>query len=333
MNNGPWRITFDTNPDTCNLHCIMCEEHSRFRKDPIKNIRMMDPDIIEEVISSAAGYGLKEIIPSTMGEPLLYPHFDVFIDLAKKYNLKINLTTNGTFPILGVREWDHKILPFASDIKISINGVSKEVNEGIMEGVDHDRIISNIRELITIRDEIRKAGINHTTVSLQVTFMKRNLHELKGLLELAIDLKIDRLKGHHLWITWPELEEESLTKDKQSREEWNKTVKQLNNYAKDRITLVNISELSIDNIDTKLPDDYVCPFAGKEAWIAWDGTFNVCCAPDSLRKQFGHFGNVTEQSFMDLWWSKKYQDFVKVAGKTKICKRCNMRIPPSGGGK
>jgi hypothetical protein len=26
---GPWRITFDTNPDTCNLRCVMCEEHSR----------------------------------------------------------------------------------------------------------------------------------------------------------------------------------------------------------------------------------------------------------------------------------------------------------------
>ena len=25
---GPWRITFDTNPDDCNLHCIMCEDHS-----------------------------------------------------------------------------------------------------------------------------------------------------------------------------------------------------------------------------------------------------------------------------------------------------------------
>ena len=22
---GPWRITFDTNPDDCNLHCIMCQ--------------------------------------------------------------------------------------------------------------------------------------------------------------------------------------------------------------------------------------------------------------------------------------------------------------------
>ena len=27
---GPWRITFDTNPDDCNLHCIMCEDHSPY---------------------------------------------------------------------------------------------------------------------------------------------------------------------------------------------------------------------------------------------------------------------------------------------------------------
>ena len=332
MNDGPWRITFDTNPDTCNIHCIMCEEHSRLRKEPITDIRMMDPEIITKVISSASENGLKEIIPSTMGEPLLYPHFDRFIELARKYDLKINLTTNGTFPVIGVREWGHKILPFASDIKISINGASKDVNEGIMEGVDHDTILSNIKELIRIRDEIRKSGINHPTVSFQVTLMQRNIDDLKNLLELAIDLDVDRLKGHHLWITWPELETESLTSDKQSREKWNKVAKELKDIARNKIQLANISELTIDDIDSKLPDDYVCPFAGKEAWIAWDGTFNVCCAPDNLRKQFGHFGNVTEEPFMDLWRSKKYQDFVKVAGMTEVCKRCNMRIPPSGGG-
>lgn len=28
----PWRITFDTNPDDCNLRCMMCEEHSIYSK-------------------------------------------------------------------------------------------------------------------------------------------------------------------------------------------------------------------------------------------------------------------------------------------------------------
>ncbi len=331
MTDGPWRITFDTNPDTCNIHCIMCEEHSRFRNEPIMDIRMMDPDIITEVILSASDHGLKEIIPSTMGEPLLYPHFDRFIELAREFDLKINLTTNGTFPIIRVEEWGQKILPIASDVKVSINGASKEVNESIMEGVDHENLINNIRDLIRIRDEVIEAGTNHPTISFQVTLMKRNLQDLKNLLNLAINLNIDRLKGHHLWITWPELEEESLTRDVQSRMEWNKVVDDLMRISKGQIELANISEVSIDDIDSQLPDDYICPFASKEAWIAWDGTFNVCCAPDNLRKQFGQFGNVTEESFMVLWGAKKYQDFVKVAGRTEMCKRCNMRIPPDGG--
>lgn len=32
QNPAPWRITFDTNPDDCNLSCIMCEEHSIYSK-------------------------------------------------------------------------------------------------------------------------------------------------------------------------------------------------------------------------------------------------------------------------------------------------------------
>ena len=80
--NGPWRLTFDTNPDTCNLHCVMCEEHSphsalsRKRKEEGRTHRLMPIDLIERVIADTAPHGLREIIPSTMGEPLLYKHFE-----------------------------------------------------------------------------------------------------------------------------------------------------------------------------------------------------------------------------------------------------------------
>ena len=67
MLKGPWRITFDTNPDQCNIHCIMCEEHSKHNLSKGDMNRIMDFHIIEDVIEDAVGYGLKEIIPSTMG--------------------------------------------------------------------------------------------------------------------------------------------------------------------------------------------------------------------------------------------------------------------------
>jgi glycosyltransferase involved in cell wall biosynthesis len=104
---GPWRITFDTNPDTCNLRCVMCEEHSPHsplqirRKAAGQPRRLMPIELLRKVVEDAAPNGLREIIPSTMGEPLLYDHFEEIIAICRQHGVKLNLTTNGTFPRLG----------------------------------------------------------------------------------------------------------------------------------------------------------------------------------------------------------------------------------------
>ncbi len=91
---GPWRVTFDTNPDDCNLKCIMCEEHSIYspcqtnRKEAGLPRRRMDIDLIRKVLENSKGTGLKEIIPSTMGEPLLYRHFEEILQLCHDYQVK-----------------------------------------------------------------------------------------------------------------------------------------------------------------------------------------------------------------------------------------------------
>jgi len=43
-----------------------------------------------------------------MGEPLLFPWFDDILESCRKYNLALNLTTNGTFPGLGAEGWGWK---------------------------------------------------------------------------------------------------------------------------------------------------------------------------------------------------------------------------------
>ena len=129
---GPWRITFDTNPDDCNLHCIMCEDHSPYSSTQPDRLsaglpkRRMDIDLIRRVLADSVGTPLGEIIPSAMGEPLLYRDFDEILDLCAQYGVKLNLTTNGTFPRRGARGWAERIVPVTSDVKVSWNATVDE---------------------------------------------------------------------------------------------------------------------------------------------------------------------------------------------------------------
>mgnify|MGYP001333895342 CR=1 FL=1 len=89
MSPGPWRVTFLTNPDDCNLHCLMCDGHSDLarlasggRAGPP---RRMDLGLPLRVLEERRGTGLAEIIPSTMGEPLLWPDLDGLLDLCARH--------------------------------------------------------------------------------------------------------------------------------------------------------------------------------------------------------------------------------------------------------
>jgi glycosyltransferase involved in cell wall biosynthesis len=102
-----WRVTIDTNPEDCNLKCVMCEEHSPysdfiptlFKETGVKR-RRMKFETVEDIFLQAEKLGVKEIIPSTMGEPLMYKGIEGIFELSQKHGIKINLTTNGTFPKL-----------------------------------------------------------------------------------------------------------------------------------------------------------------------------------------------------------------------------------------
>jgi hypothetical protein len=72
--NNLWRVTLDTNPEDCNLKCIMCEEHSPYSdyiptlyKETGVKRRRMKFETVEDIFQQAEKLGVKEIIPSTMG--------------------------------------------------------------------------------------------------------------------------------------------------------------------------------------------------------------------------------------------------------------------------
>ena len=335
-----WRITIDTNPEDCNLHCIMCEEHSEFSdykeklfaKTGIKH-RRMPAEWIEKIFTQAKQLGVQEIIPSTMGEPLLYRHINLFFELAKKYDIKINLTTNGTFPQKNVTDWAKMIIPVTSDTKISLNGATKLTAESIMKGLNFDKQIQNIRSFVNYRNKYFQQTGYYSRVSFQLTFLQSNMHELPDIIRLSAELDIDRIKGHHLWTHFKEIEHLSFKNDKKSMQKWNKIV-DLAHAAAEKYRRPNGKKILLEQINyiepqetSLVPDEYECPFLGKELWISATGKISPCCAPDEQRDTLGDFGHFPNTSLKDVLESDIYQNLIKNYKKHQLCKTCVMRKP------
>lgn len=334
---GPWRITFDTNPDDCNLRCIMCEEHSIYstcqtkRKEEGRPRRRMDIDLIRQVLSESKGTPLREIIPSTMGEPLLYRHFEEIIALCQEYGVKLNLTTNGTFPKYGAKVWAEKIVPVGSDVKISWNGATKKTSELIMVGSNFESRLQNVKDFIAVRDRIAKEGENYCRMTLQLTFVEIGLEEIPAVVRLAISMGVDRVKGHHLWVFTKEMEEQNLRRSSEAIQRWNKIAQKAIDIADSellpngkKILLENIFPLKETATEELLPNG-VCPFLGQEAWVSAQGRFGPCCAPDEQRKSLGDLGNLQEQSLSSIWTGPAYEELKKNYLNYPVCKSCNMR--------
>jgi glycosyltransferase involved in cell wall biosynthesis/MoaA/NifB/PqqE/SkfB family radical SAM enzyme len=335
-----WRLTLDTNPEDCNLQCIMCEEHSPysdfiprlFKETGVKR-RRMNIETVRNLFAQAAELGVKEIIPSTMGEPLLYKEFDQIFELARFHGIKINLTTNGTFPKKSVTDWAKLIVPNTSDVKISWNGATAETARLVMKDLDFEKAVSNVKELIRVRDEhFQKTG-EFCRVTFQLTFMQNNMHELADIIKLAASLGVDRVKGHHLWAHFEEIKDLSMKARPGSRNQWNRFVKEAHQVCEEyrkpngeKVLLENIIPIQ-EATNQDVPESYECPFLGKELWVSATGKYSPCCAPDELRKSLGDFGTTDMYSLQEVFRSPQYRNLVQNYKSMPLCQTCNMRKP------
>ncbi len=202
-----------------------------------------------------------------------------------------------------------------------------------MPGARWQTVVENVRTFIAVRDSHAARGGNLCRVTFQLTFMEVNYAELPEVVRLAASMGVDRVKGHHLWVHFPELEEQSLRRSPEAIERWNTTVDAAYQAAErhrlpdgSRVLLENIFKLDSDK-QGNTATDAKCPFLGQEAWVASDGRFNPCCAPDALRRTLGDFGNVHSVSLYDIWQSAAYQKLRSSYMEKPLCQGCNMRRP------
>jgi MoaA/NifB/PqqE/SkfB family radical SAM enzyme len=334
MTPGPWRITFVTNPDDCNLHCVMCDGNSelaRLRDGPRAAPRRMPVALVRRILDEQRDGALREIIPSTMGEPLLYPDLDALVDLCAERGVRLNLTTNGTFPGRGAAAWAASLCPVSSDVKISWNGATAATAESVMRGLSFERAREDVRSFVAGRDRIAAAGGNRCRVSFQVTAMEANVAELPAIVRLAATLGVDRVKANQLWIHFDALEPLSLRRSRESLHRWNAAVRASRAAAEEArlpsgaaVLLQNFVELAEEGEPAPRGE---CPFLGREAWVTVDGRFAPCPAPGAARGRLGSFGSLSDRPLGEIWDGEPFRSFLERWPAHPACSACDMRRP------
>jgi MoaA/NifB/PqqE/SkfB family radical SAM enzyme len=329
---GPWRLTLVTDPDDCNLACDMCECGRALRQPgPGRTPRRMDPRLATDLLAELGGGTLREVIPSTLGEPLLWAGLEALVDACAAHRVRLNVTTNGTWPGRGSRRWGERLAPVASDVKISWNGATAATAQAIMAGLDFAAAVEGVRGFASARDEVARRTGHRCRLSFQVTAQAGNVDELGALVALAASLSVDRVKVNQLQPRVPALEARALPASEAGRAGWSRAVEAMRRSAAEAgaagrpIELENVTPFPSPGAPPAPPRP--CPFLGREAWVLPDGRFAPCPHPAAWRGELGDFGVVGARPLLDIWGGPALARLAAGRQEHPLCRACPLRRP------
>ena len=160
----------------CNLRCSMC------RQDHQNNL-MLDSDILKKNIN----WSYVENIELQGGEILAMKDAkNMYLWLTKQMNKKVDLITNG---VLINDEWAEHLVRGSRKIRISVNAASKKTHELINKGSNYEKVINNIRKLISLKQ------YHNLDVKIQYKFtiVPENINEIADAIEVADNLGCSKI--------------------------------------------------------------------------------------------------------------------------------------------
>jgi MoaA/NifB/PqqE/SkfB family radical SAM enzyme len=292
----------------------------------------MDPALASAVLAERVGTALVEVIPSTLGEPLLWRGFDELAARCAHHGYALNVTTNGTFPGRGAEAWSALLAEVASDVKVSWNGAVAATAEAIMPGLDFAAAVKGVRALVRARDGRARAGGRRCRVSFQVTAREDNVAELPGIVRLAAALGVDRVKVNQLQVRFPALAPLSLRRDVSAIRRWNAAAASAR-VAAAEARLPSGEAVLLENVAPLAEDPAApaplgpCRFLGREAWIHPDGRFAPCPHPAAARGELGDFGSVATRDLGSIWAGDALAALVAGYERHPLCMSCPLRRP------
>lgn len=197
----------------CNLNCNFCPKTSR-------KLKFMEKEDFEKVVKSIKPY-TDHVYLHLMGEPFLNKNIKTFLDICSEYELKVNITTNGTL----INEVKEILINAESLRQINFSLHSFEANDSNIDFNEYlDNIINFIKEanektgvICTLRlwnQDLKYKASNDMNVDI-LTYLQEQFHvqeDVKETLKVKNSFKLrDRVyisMGQKFM--WPSLKTEEL---------------------------------------------------------------------------------------------------------------------------
>lgn len=180
----PHRLSFSLH-NTCNLACVMCgadrSSKIRSRRTDLPPLRhAYDDGFFDQLVPYLEHC---ELVDFVGGEPFLVREHLRIWDLLLERGLRprCGVTTNGTI-------WNERVEQvldaFDTDLRVSIDGISRETFESIRLGASYDAVFANLERFAAYADE------RGTHLAINFSFVRHNWFELGELMEWAEERSI-----------------------------------------------------------------------------------------------------------------------------------------------
>jgi len=180
-------ITIEIDPtNACNENCTWCCWY-----DHKKTKETMSKGLLEKIVRNLGRVGIKGLIWTGGGEPLLNKYTVTNMELSKSLGMENGMFTNGILltpeiikPIINSCEW----------LRISFGAATSETFEKCHGTKDFYRIIENIKEFVKVKKELKK----NIAIGLSMMVDFGNYQELYDEAKISKELGVDYFQGKPL---------------------------------------------------------------------------------------------------------------------------------------
>ncbi|MBA3008796.1 MAG: radical SAM protein [Desulfobacula sp.] len=289
----------------CNINCRICRPPNN--KKPQYLSKKMIENIVEDVFDD-----LTHLRLDSAGELTLSSHLEYVLNEAKKRNISVFISTNGT--LIDEKMAELFVSSSAEHIQVSLDSADKETNEWIRNGAKHEDILQGVKNLVTAK---KKFGKESLRIDFHGAILQQNIHHLKDIVHLAHTIGINGVSfaygyiGAHMESDWSIFFDRVLSNEK---------VFQAQAYAK-KIDLLFNAPIPFFQTERTIPDDKYCPYLFNWTYINPDGGVSPCCTGTEFLA-----GNIKSEKMSNIWLNERYQKLRETYKTAKPvydkCSRC-----------